>query len=368
MKVRFSDLNFYNGLFKKEIENKLRELISDSKFIGGIEKQSFENNFADYCETKYCVGVGNCTDAIEIALEAMDLPNGSEVIVPSNSFIATSEAVTRAGLKVVFADCDPNNYTLSLESLKDKITSNTTAIIAVHLYGHPADMDEIKQIVNGFDIKIVEDCAQAHGALYKGKKVGGLGTVSAFSFFPGKNLGAFGDAGCIITDSEELAKKARMIANHGRIDKYSHHFEGRNSRLDNIQAAILNIKLNKLDSINSLRIKNANFYYKELSKVKDIILPKKEKWATSVFHQFVIRTENREELIEFLENKGIQTGIHYPIALPKLKAYQYLKSDYSSFFSMKNDSKILSIPISEHLTKDQIKFIVDSIKEHYNNV
>jgi len=366
MKVKFSDLSYFNNIVKKEIEVKLSELISESKFIGGEEKTKFEIEFSKYIDVENCVGVGNCTDALEIAIESLDLEPKSEIIVPANTFIATSEAVTRTGHKIVFADCNPENYTISIESIKQNLTKNTKAIIVVHLYGQTADMDSIFELIKNHNIKIIEDCAQAHGALYKGKKAGSIGDIGVFSFYPGKNLGAFGDAGCIVTNSKILAKKARMISNHGRIDKYNHKFEGRNSRLDSIQAAILSIKLKQLDKINKIRIRNANYYLKGLSNIDYIILPKQENWGQSVFHQFVIRVENRKNLIDFLKNEGIDTGIHYPIALPNLNAYSYLKKNYSKYFATQNDSKILSLPISEHLELIEIEYVINKVKRFFN--
>ena len=366
MNIKFSDLSFFNNLVREKIDKKLSELISESKFIGGKEKDQFEINFSKYTNSDFCVGVGNCTDALEIVLESMNFEKGSEVIVPSNSFIATSEAVTNAGLNIIFADCDPFNYTISLESIKNNISKKTKAIIVVHLFGHPANIHGVKEIIKNSDIKIIEDCAQAHGALINNSKVGSIGDAGVFSFYPGKNLGAFGDAGCIVTNNKTLAARCKMFSNHGREDKYNHQFEGRNSRLDTIQAAVLNIKLKHLDEINKIRIKNANLYLKHLSDIKEIKLPKIEPWAVSVFHQFVIRLKNREKMIKFLTRKGIETGIHYPIALPKLKAYEYLKKDHSSFFSMNNDKNILSIPVSEHLKSKEIMYVIETIKEFYN--
>jgi dTDP-4-amino-4,6-dideoxygalactose transaminase len=365
-KIKFQDLFFFNSIIKDEFDTKINEIIKNSSFINGPDKFEFEENFARFCDANYCIGVGNCTDALEICIEALNLPKGSEIIVPSNSFIATSEAVTRSGYKVVFADCNKDNYTISLSSIENSINANTSAIIAVHLYGHPCDIDEIKKLIKGKEIAIIEDCAQSHGALYKGKKTGSLGDISAFSFYPGKNLGAFGDAGAIITNNKILANKCRMIANHGRTKKYNHEFEGRNSRLDNIQAAVLNIKLRYLEEMNLKRIKNASIYIKELQTISKLFLPKIEDWAKPVFHQFVIRTKTRNDLIDFLNKNGIEIGIHYPIALPKLAAYKYYKGDTNSFNSMKYDSQILSLPVSEHLDEKDIFKIIDVIKSFFN--
>lgn len=365
-KIKFQDLFFFNSFIKNEVDFKINEIIKNSSFINGPDKFEFEENFARYCDAKYCIGVGNCSDALEICIEALNLPKESEIIVPSNSFIATSEAVTRSGHKVIFADCNKDNYTISLNSIKNNINKNTSAIIAVHLYGHPCDIDQIKNLIKGKEIAIIEDCAQSHGALYKNKKTGCLGDISAFSFYPGKNLGAFGDAGAIITNNETLAKKCRMIANHGRTKKYDHEFEGRNSRLDNIHAAVLNIKLRYLDKMNLKRVSNALIYLNELKSLNGLFLPAIEHWAKPVFHQFVIRTERRDDLIFFLKEKGVETGIHYPKALPKLMAYKHYKGSTLNFNSMKYDSQILSLPISEHLNGNDILKISNIIKAFFN--
>lgn len=363
--IKFLDLNKQYINIKEEIDEAVKSVISKSAFIGGEFVSKFEDEFAVYQEAKYCQGVGNGTDALEIAIEALDLPSKSEIIVPSNSFIASSEAVTRMGHKVIFCDCDEFNYTISISSLKSKITNNTKAIIVVHLYGHPCDMDEILKIAKEYNLKIIEDCAQAHGAKYKGIKVGSIGDIGTFSFYPGKNLGAYGDGGAIITNDKILAKKSKMIANHGRIDKYDHQFEGRNSRLDAIQAAILSVKLKYLDKWTNSRIKVANYYLLNLKDIDGLILPKREDWATQVYHLFVIRTKRRDELQNFLKNNNIQSGIHYPISLPKLEAYKYLSQSNEDFFANKSENTLLSLPISDHLSIDDLTKIVRVIKEFY---
>lgn len=232
--IEFLDLNKQYHSIKEEIDSAIMAVIHESAFISGKYVEIFEKEFATYQVADYCVGVANGTDAIEIAIEALNLPNGSEIIVPANSFIASSEAITRSGHRVVFCDCDENNYTISIRSLKEKLTQKTRAVLAVHLYGHPCDMDKILSIASQNNLKVIEDCAQAHGAEYKGKKVGTIGDIATFSFFPSKNLGAYGDGGAILTNNAHLAEKCRMIANHGRIEKYNHKFEGRNSRLDGL--------------------------------------------------------------------------------------------------------------------------------------
>lgn len=360
--IKFLDLkDQYIGI-QTEIDNVIKKIINESAFIGGKYSKKFEEEFAIYQEAKYCVGVGNGTDGLEIVLEALNLTKNSEIIVPANSFISTAEAVTRTGHKVVFCDCNKDNYTISIPSLKSKITPKTKAIMAVHLYGHPCDMDEILDIAKLNDLKVIEDCAQAHGAEYKGKKIGGIGDAGVFSFYPGKNLGAYGDGGAIITNNDQIAKKTRMIANHGRIEKYNHEFEGRNSRLDGIQAGILSVKLKYIDKWTEARINLAKYYLDNLKDIDDIILPKKEDWAKQVYHLFVIRNKKRDKLMMHLKENGIQTGIHYPLALPKLKAYNYLNQGNENFFANKSDFNLLSLPIGEHIKKNQIEFIVKIIK------
>lgn len=360
--IKFLDLkDQYIGI-QTEIDNVIKKIINESAFIGGKYSKKFEEEFAIYQEAKYCVGVGNGTDGLEIVLEALNLTKNSEIIVPANSFISTAEAVTRTGHKVVFCDCNKDNYTISIPSLKSKITPKTKAIMAVHLYGHPCDMDEILDIAKLNDLKVIEDCAQAHGAEYKGKKIGAIGDAGVFSFYPGKNLGAYGDGGAIITNNEQIAKKTRMIANHGRIEKYNHEFEGRNSRLDGIQAGILSVKLKYIDKWTEARINLAKYYLDNLKDIDDIILPKKEDWAKQVYHLFVIRNKKRDKLMMHLKENGIQTGIHYPLALPKLKAYNYLNQGNENFFANKSDINLLSLPIGEHIQNNQIEFIVKSIK------
>jgi dTDP-4-amino-4,6-dideoxygalactose transaminase len=353
--------NQYNSI-KAEIDDAIENVISETAFIGGKYVQLFEKEFSEYVGNSYCIGVGNGTDALEIAIEALELPKNSEIIVPANTFIASAEAITRTGHKVVFCDCN-DTYTIDIEDLKKKITSHTRALIAVHLYGQPCDMDAIKKITAENNIRLIEDCAQAHGAKYNEKNVGTFGDIAAFSFYPGKNLGAYGDAGAVITQNFELSTKVRMIANHGRIDKYNHEFEGRNSRLDGIQAAILSVKLRHLEEWTQQRIVNATFYKENLYDCKNLILPQTIEDAKHVYHLFVIRAENRDGLQKFLFNNGVETGIHYPIALPKLNAYRYLNNNISKFKAVQYEQELLSLPIGEHLDENDQKIIVSMIKE-----
>lgn len=269
--IKFLDLHSQYLSIKEEIDHAISNVISESAFIGGKYVSRFEEHLADYQQAKYCVGVGNGTDALEIAIESLNLPKDGEIIVPANSFISSAEAVSRLGHKIVFCDARSDDYTINIADLKKRITSNTVAIIAVHLYGHPCDMDPLLELAQEYNLKIIEDCAQAHGAEYKGQKVGAIGDLGCFSFYPGKNLGAFGDGGAIVTNSEPLAVRCRMIANHGRIAKYDHKFEGRNSRLDGLQAAILTVKLRHLDKWTDNRIMIANEYLERLRHTRNYI-------------------------------------------------------------------------------------------------
>jgi dTDP-4-amino-4,6-dideoxygalactose transaminase len=364
--VKFLDLKSqYQGI-KPEIDKAIQSVIDNSAFIGGKHVVQFEDIFSNYIGVDYCIGVGNGTDALEIAIEALDMPIGSEIIVPANSFIASSEAVTRSGHRVVFVDIDTESYVISIEDLKKRITPKTKAIMAVHLYGHPCDMDELAKIAKEYNLYIIEDCAQAHGAEYKGKRVGGIGNIATFSFYPGKNLGAYGDGGAITTNNSELAIQCRQIANHGRVAKYDHDFEGRNSRLDGLQAAILNVKLKYLDGWIERRIQIANNYLLELDGIEDLTLPIKQDWAKQAYHLFVIRTQRRDKLQAYLLQNNIQTGVHYPISLPKLKAYRYIGQDNEQMFANTSDTSLLSLPIGEHLSNKEIEKVVFIIKSFFS--
>ena len=360
--IKFLDLYKQYESIKTEIDSAIQAVIKDSAFIGGKYVAAFEANFAEYQQARHCIGVGNGTDALEIAIEALDLPRGSEIIVPANSFIASAEAVTRSGCKVVFCDADEQDYTINIEDVRRRVTDKTAAVIAVHLYGHPCDMDPLLDLAKEFNLRIIEDCAQAHGAEYKGRRVGAIGDVGAFSFYPGKNLGAYGDGGAITTNSEELAVKCRMIANHGRVAKYDHQFEGRNSRLDGLQAAILDVKLRHLEDWTEHRIRLADIYLEKLVDVPGIVLPVRREWVRQVYHLFVIRTSDRDALRERMSKLGVATGIHYPIALSKLKAFEYLKQSKEDIFANKYDNELLSIPISEIITHNEAMHITKIIK------
>jgi len=360
--VKFLDLYAQYLTIKSEIDLAITDVIRESAFVGGKYVQKFEESFASYINANHCVGVANGTDALEISIESLNLPSGGEIIVPANSFISSAEAVTRTGYKVVFCDANSDDYTINLDDVKKRITPNTVAIMAVHLYGHPCDMDPLTKISKEHNIKIIEDCAQAHGAEYKGKRVGSIGDIGCFSFYPGKNLGAYGDGGAIVTNDEELARKCRMIANHGRTAKYNHEFEGRNSRLDGLQASILCVKLNHLDTWTDHRIMIANEYINQLKEVVEVTLPVRKEWVRQVYHLFVIRYHDRESLKSKLFENDIQAGVHYPIALPKLLAFAYLKQGEEDGFAWGSDKELLSLPIGEHIFQTSVYKICEIIK------
>lgn len=364
------DLREQYHSIKKEIDESIFSILENSSFIGGKQIEIFENNFAEKINVPFCIGVANGTDSITLILKALKLKQGEKVLVPANSFIASSEAVTLAGGIPEFVDCD-ENYNISvihLESILSKNPKSYRAIIIVHLFGNPADIDGIINIAKKYSLEIIEDVAQAHLAEYKNKKVGSFGIASSFSFYPGKNLGAYGDAGAVTTSNSDIAIQIRKLANHGRIEKYNHEIEGTNSRLDTIQAAILNVKLLYLENWTNKRIELAKRYINKLEGL-DIVLPKILNSTIHVFHLFVVRVKNRDKIQKLLSEKGIQTGIHYPIALPFLNAYKYLNAQPKDFpNAFQYQSEILSLPIYPELSLENQDYIIDSLREVITHV
>lgn len=367
MNIPFVDLKAQYYSIKGEIDEAISCIIQDSAFIGGKYAKAFEQSFADYVGVKNCVGVGNGTDALYIALKALGISEGDEVITVANTFIATSEAITMTGAKVVFVDCNKETYNIDVNKLEQAITGKTKAIIPVHLYGQPAEMDKIMDVAKKHNLYVVEDAAQAHGSVYKGLRIGTIGDMACFSFFPGKNLGAYGDAGAIVTNNDDFARTARMFANHGRVEKYNHEFEGANSRLDGLQAAILDVKLKHLDKWIERRRDIAKMYDTAL---KDIVItPSVLPDVKHVYHLYVIRTKNRDRIKKILAEKEIAIGIHYPIPLPFLKAYSYLghmPEDFPVAYSMKDE--ILSLPIHGDMTDEQVEYVIASLKDIVNKM
>ena len=364
MSIPLVDLKAQYQSIKPEIDNAIQGILDNTAFIGGQAVKDFECNFAKFCTASYCVGVASGTDALFLALKALNIEQGDEVIVPATSFIATSEAVTAAGGRVVFVDVDERNFNIDVSEIEAKVTGKTRAIIPVHLYGQPADMDPINKIAQRHNLKVIEDSAQAHGAEYKGRRTGTLGDVACFSFYPGKNLGAYGDAGAVVTNDEEIAEEVRMMANHGRLKKYDHLFEGVSSRLDGLQAAILDVKLRHLEEWTAARHEIAANYNNLLSDLQGVVLPKEELYARHVYHLYGIRVANRDALRECLKEKGISTGIHYPTPLPSLKAYDYLGYKSADFpVSERLAKEVLSLPMYPELTGEQVEFITNAIWE-----
>lgn len=355
-KVLMGDLSFQTREIYEDLMSSWQTILSTNSFIGGSTVASFENEFAQYLGEGKVIGVGNGTDALEIILQGLELPEGSTVLVQANSFVASAEAALNVGLKVDFFDVLPD-FSIDLTDLESKLGPQVSAVIIVHLYGHPQPVESVLALLQPHGIPLVEDCAQAHGATVGGKKVGTFGVAAAFSFYPGKNLGALGDAGAITTSDEKLAEKFRRISNHGRLSKFDHEIRGRNSRLDPIQAAALSLKLERLEVWNSRRLRNANRYRDRLAGVTQIVTP--PNIEGSVYHHFVIQHEKRDELREQLGAVGIQTGLHYPEALSETR---YLTEQVKPCPNAEAlASRILSIPVAEHLELDDVDYVCDQL-------
>ena len=362
IKVPFNDLNRQYMNIKEEIDFAISSVISKSAFIRGEYVEKFENEFAKLMGADHCISCANGTDSLYIAMKALGIKNGDEVIVPANSWISTSETVTQAGGRVVFCDIDDKSYTIDINDLNKKITANTVGIIPVHLFGHPAEMDEIMKISKDNKLWVLEDCAQAHLAEYNGRKVGTFGDAASFSFYPGKNLGAMGDAGAILTSNSELAKKMAMFARHGGLKKGEHNIEGINSRLDGIQAAILSVKLCYIEEWTKKRQNLASIFLEEITGNNLISNPIVANDVSHAWHLYVIETEKRDSLIDYLTSKGIQTVINYPLALPFLQAYKYLSHSHEDFKkAYSKQSRILSIPIFPEMSKEEQDYLIQSI-------
>lgn len=364
MKVPFVDLKLQYKNYNTEIDKAIADVIADTAFIGGSGNKyvlKFESEFSKYLGLDYVISCANGTDSLEILLEAYGIGAGDEVIVPALSWISSSEAIGRCGAKPVFIDICEDTLLMDLKLIESKITKQTKAIMPVHLYGNMVDMELLMQIANKYDLVVIEDCAQSHGAKYNGKLAGTYGHAASFSFYPGKNLGAYGDAGAIATNDEKIAAKCRMIANHGQLKKHDHIMEGRNSRMDGLHAAILSVKLNYLDQWNTSRNKVAENYEKLLDRSK-VSLPSKSIKTYHVYHLYVIRSKKRDKLKEHLSTNEIEVAIHYPTALPFLKAYAYLQHTPEQFPIAFNEThQILSIPMYPELTLEQVQFISEAI-------
>jgi dTDP-4-amino-4,6-dideoxygalactose transaminase len=364
MKIAFLDLTTQYQSHKNETDSAIQQVLTTGPLVGGAFVKSFEKNFANYHGAKHCISTGNGTDSLFAALKMSGVGAGDEVITPAWSWISTSETISLTGAKPVFVDVDASTFTLSIEDVWRKITPKTKAIIAVHLYGQCCDMEALQKICSTRNLTLIEDCAQAHGARQNGKLVGTFGNVGSFSFYPTKNLGALGDAGCMLTNDADLAVRLRRFVNHGGLTKDDHAFEGMNSRMDAIQAAVLNLKLNYLNSWNTRRQAIANQYTKRLSEINSIQLPVTAKGNEHVFHLFVIRSKQRDAVKEFLGSKGIETMIHYPNALPFEPAYAHLNFKPEDFpVAHALQSEVLSLPCHPELKDEEVSYICDCILE-----
>lgn len=349
--------------YKREILDKINEVLDSGWYILGNEVSSFENEFANYTGAKYCVGLASGLDALWISFRLLNIGTGDEVIVPGNTYIASIMGITMNGATPVFIE--PNEfYNIDTQKIEEKITHKTKAILAVHLYGQASDMGKIMEIAHKYSLKVVEDCAQSHGACWKGKMTGTYGDVGCFSFYPSKNLGAYGDGGAIITDDEELAQRFKIFRNYGSEKRYYNKIIGANSRLDEIQAGILRIKLQHLNELNHERSILCDYYLKNI-KNANIILPQICKGASSIWHQFVIRVHNRTELINYLNSKDIGTLIHYPIPPHLSEAYEYLGLKRGSLpITERYADEVLSLPLYNGMTKEEQDYIIEHLNRY----
>lgn len=359
------DLKAQYQTIKPEVNSAIKNVLESTHFILGEEVTSFEQKFAKFQDTKYAAGVANGLSALELGMRASGIGEGDEVITPVNSFIASSSAISFTGAKPVLADCEESSFNIDPTKIEEKITKKTKAIMPVHLYGRPADMDHILKIAEKYNLLVVEDACQAHGASYKGKKVGSIGTFGAFSFYPGKNLGAYGDGGMLTTNNEQLIKTVSSMRNYGQTKRYHHRYLAWNSRLDTIQAAILLVKLKYLKSWSEARL-NAAKLYNKLLKDLPIITPQIPEDSIHVFHLYVIRTPKRDLLSDYLNKKGIATGLHYPVPIHLQEAYKqlgYSKGDFP--VAEKLSQEILSLPMFPELKETEIEFIAKQIKKFF---
>ncbi len=367
MHVPFVDLHAQYLAHKDEFDDALAQVIARTAFVGGGIVKDFERAYAEMYGVGNCVSCGNGTDAIYIALRMLEIGPGDEVITTAASWISTSETISQAGAKPVFVDAD-EYFLLDPGKIEAAVSDKTKAIIPVHLYGQAANMTAICEIAGRHGLKVIEDCAQAHLAEWGGRRVGTFGDAATFSFYPGKNLGAWGDAGAIVTNDEAIATRCRMFASHGALVKHQHEMEGINSRLDGLQAALLKAKLPHLPAWTKARQRVAHEYDTRLAGTGDLVLPGVQNDATHVYHLYVVRTSHRDALRDYLTAKGVQTGIHYPTALPLLKAYDYLGHSAADFpVASRNQAEILSLPIFPELSPEALEYTVACIQEFFES-
>lgn len=356
------DLNAQSQALRAESEAAIRQVTARGTFIGGEALQQFEGAFAEYCGAAACVGVGNGTDALTLTLRALGIGPGDEVITVAHTFIATVEAISLVGATPVLIEIRDETMLMDPGALERAITARTRAVIPVHLYGQPCEMDQVLAVARRHQLKVVEDAAQAHGARWEGQRVGVLGDAGCFSFFPAKNLGAYGDGGAVVSQDRDLIRRIRMLANHGRLEKYTHEVAGTNSRLDTLQAAILGVKLRHLDDWNAARRRHAEAYRTRLAKSR-LVLPTTHPRAESVWHLFVIRVKDRDRVRQQLTARGIETGIHYPVPVHRQPAYRHLGLPEGTLpVTERVATSILSLPIYPELTTAQIDEVARAVE------
>jgi len=366
MNIQMVDLKRQYIKIKPEIDNAIQEVLDSTQFILGKKVAEFEQKAAEYLGVKYAVGVANGTDALQIAMMALNIGKDDEVITTPFTFVATTETIVMLGAKPVYVDIDPMTYNINPAKIEEKITNKTKAILPVHLYGNPAEMDEILEIAKKYNLYVIEDAAQGFGAEYKGKKVCSFGDVACISFFPSKNLGCYGDGGMVVTNNEEIHSRVRMIASHGSKVRYVHEVLGMNSRLDAIQAAILNVKIKYIDEWNHKRNEFAKMYSEKLADVQQVKTPTYSEYVKHIFHQYTIRVEKRDELQKFLSSKNIPTAIHYPIPLHLQPAFRGFASEGSLPEAENAAKQVLSLPMHPDLLPEEIDYITNSIREFYS--
>ncbi len=356
------DLRIQYQSIREEINEAVSAVVQSGRYIMGPKLKEFEAKFAEFCSTRFAMGVANGTEALTIALTALNLPPGSEVITVPNTAAPTAEAITWAGLKIVFADINPDTYSIDPAAVRKAITKRTKALLPVHLFGQPVPLKELLEIASERGLELVEDCAQAHGAMYGDRRVGSIGKAGCFSFFPAKNLGAFGDGGAVVTNDPEVAETVRMLRDHGRKSKYIHDRQGYNSRLDELQAAVLTVKLRYLDQWNEKRRQLARLYDELLASVDSVVTPKSLPGTTPVYHQYVIRVPDRSSFMARLKDLGIDTGTHYPVPLHVQPAFSSLGYREGSFPVTESVMKhIVSLPMYPELTPEQVERVCDDI-------
>ena len=366
MNIPFLDLKIQYQSIKNEINPAIQNILDNTAFILGKSVAEFEKAFGAAHSVKHCTGVSSGTDGNHLALWALDIGPGDEVIIPADTFIATAWGATLCGATPVFVDCDAESYNIDKAKVEEKITEKTKAIVAVHLYGQAADMDPLAEIAKKHNVHLVEDAAQAHFAEYKGKRVGGLGEICSFSFYPGKNLGAYGEGGAVTTNNDDLARKVRLYRDHGSEKKYYHETYGHNYRMEGIQGAVLGVKLKYLDKWTDGRRRAASKYRELLSGVSEVVLPVELPYAKHVYHLFVLRAKRRDDLMKFLNEKGVSTGLHYPVPLHLQQCFKHLgykKGDFPVTEELAENC--ISLPMFPELTDEQIGYVCEQVKAFY---